>query len=214
MLWVVGGVAVAMVAFIVYLMWPRTPEHVLVVGDSVTFMSWEALTDEFGPGTALEAVARPGFTSTDLLPLVEEAIDSRADSGEKLDRAVFLVGYNDVWNEELDDDRLAEMVELSARYECAVWLTLPARPGGSEPAIGTFNPDLADEWNERLADLVGEHRNLHLVDDWAEAIDGAPDPATYLEEDGIHPNGAGQDLLARTMYEAVTNSCRFPEFSR
>lgn len=207
---VVGGVALALVAFIIYLMWPRTPEHVLIVGDSVTFMSWEALTDEFGSDTSLQPVARPGFRSNELLPLVEKAIDDRAGSGKKLDRAAFLVGYNDVWTETVGDDRLAEMVELSARYECAVWLTLPARPGGTEPAIGSFDAELAEDWNERMADLVAEHGNLHLVRDWAEAVDEASDPATYLEDDGIHPNGAGQNLLARTIHDAVINACRFP----
>lgn len=207
---VAGLVALAVVALIAYLVWPRTPEHVLIVGDSVTYLSWEALDQEFGPGTKLEPIARPGYRSTDLLPLVQEAIDARAESGEELDRAVFLVGYNDVWKDALDDDRLAEVVDLSARYECAVWLTIPARPAGEAPAVGTFDPDLADEWNGRLADLVGEHGNLHLVDDWADAIDGASDPDLYLEEDGIHPNTEGQKLLAETMHDAVINSCRFP----
>lgn len=207
---VVGLVALATVGLIAYLVWPRTPDHVLVVGDSVTYMSWDAIRDEFGGGTDLEPIARPGFRSTDLLPLVQEAIDKRAAAGHPLDRATFLVGYNDVWKEALDDDRLAEMVDLSARHECAVWLTIPARPAGEAPAVGTFDPDLADEWNERLAELVGRHDNLHLVDDWAEAVEGADDQSTYLDDDGIHPNAEGQKLLAKTVHDAVINSCRFP----
>lgn len=210
---VLGIITIAVVALIAYLMWPRTPDHVLVVGDSVTFMSWNALNDEFGSDTTLEPVARPGFRSTDLLPLVQKAIDDRASSGAALDRAIFLVGYNDVWQDN-GDDRLEELVELSARYECAVWLTLPTRPAGEPPASEVFDPTLADQWNERMADLVDEHRNLHLVTDWADAIEGSSDTDVYLDGDGIHPNLEGQKLLAETMYEAITNSCRFPEFSR
>jgi lysophospholipase L1-like esterase len=155
-------------------------------------------------------VARPGFRSTDLLPLVEAAIDKRAEAGHPLDRAIFLVGYNDVWRDALDDNRLGDLVEESARHECAVWLTIPVEPAGEPPAAGDFDPDLAEQLNEELAQLVEQHDNLHLVDDWARAIDDSASPGTYLEADGIHPNAEGEKLLAKTMYESIVSSCRFP----
>lgn len=207
---VVGLVALAVVGLIAYLVWPRTPEYVLVVGDSVTFMSFEDLKGEFGSDTKLDPVARPGYRSSNLLPFVEEAVAARERSGKALERAVLLVGYNDVWKEEVGQNRLAELVDLSARFECAVWLTLPVRPAGEPPAVGDFDPELGDEWNELMADLVGEHDNLHLVADWADAIEGADSADEYLDDDGIHPNDAGQKLLAETMHDAVISSCRFP----
>lgn len=206
---VVGLVAVAVVGLIVYLVWPRTPEYVLVVGDSVTFMSFEDLRDEFGPDTKLDPVARPGYRSSNLMPFVEDAVAARERSGKELERAVFLVGYNDVWKEEVGQNRLDEMVELSARFDCAVWLTLPVRPAGEPPAVGDFDPELGDDWNEMIADLVAEHDNLHLVTTWADAIEGASSADEYLDDDGIHPNDAGQELLAKTMHDAVIDSCRF-----
>lgn len=208
--------AVAVVALATFLLWPRTPDHVLVVGDSVTYMSFERLRREFGTGTDLEAVARPGFRSTDLLPLVETAIDGRDESGRPLDRAIFLVGYNDVWRDDTDHQDLEALVAESARYDCAVWLTLPTRPGGEDPATDEFDPDLpdfdpelADEWNERLADLIGEHDSLHLVTDWQDTIDESP-AARYLDDDGIHPNAAGQKRLAAIMHDSLRSACRFP----
>lgn len=207
---VVGIVVLGLGALIVYLMWPRNPDHVLFVGDSVTFLSWQAIDDRFGADTDLEAVARPGFRSVDLLPLAQEAMDDRAEAGHPLDRAIFLVGYNDVWQDELDRNELPALVALSARHECAIWLTIPARPGGDPPAADDFDPEQADALNEELTDLVGEHRNVHLVTEWAEAIDGASDPDIYLTEDGIHPNEEGQKLLARIMHDHIVSACRFP----
>ena len=205
---------VAVTALAAFLLWPRTPDHVLVVGDSVTFMSFEALRREFGPDTDLEAVARPGYRSTDLLPLTAEAIDRRAGAGRPLDRAIFLVGYNDVWRNQTDYEGLEALVEASARHECAVWLTLPTTPGGRPPTtdavdLPEFDPDLAEAWNERLADLVDQYGSLHLVTDWQTAIDDAP-ADRYLGDDGIHPNRTGQERLAEIMHDSLLSACRFP----
>lgn len=206
---VAAGVTVLAVgALTAYLVWPRTPDHVLVVGDSVTYLSWDAIDDRFGAGSELEALARPGFTAGDLLPLAEEAVDARADAGDDLERAILLVGYNDVWRG-ADDDALAQLVALSARHDCAVWLTLPTAPGGEPAGTGDFDPEAAEAWNERLAELVAEHDNLHLVTAWQEEIE-AGDPTRYLEPDGIHPTRAGQELLARTMDDGLRGACRFP----
>jgi lysophospholipase L1-like esterase len=208
--------AAAVAALAAFLLWPRTPDHVLVVGDSVTFMSFEALGREFGPDTDLEALARPGFRSTELLPLALEAMDRRDASGETLDRAIFLVGYNDIWQDETDHEDLEALVAESARHECAIWLTVPTSPGGEPPTtragnrqLPEFDPGVARAWNERLADLVAEHDSLHLVTEWQTTIDEAP-PSRYLDRDGIHPNDAGQERLAAIMHDSLLSACRFP----
>lgn len=207
---------VAVAALATFLLWPRTPDHVLVVGDSVTFMSFEALRREFGPDTDLEALARPGFRSTDLLPLTVEAVNRREAAGRPLDRAIFLVGYNDIWRDDTDHEDLEALVAESARHDCAIWLTVPTSPGGDppttdavDPDLPAFDPDLAEAWNERLADLVDEHESLHLVTEWQTTIDEAP-PSRYLDGDGIHPNQAGQERLATIMHDSLLSACRFP----
>ena len=202
---IVTMVAVALLA--TFLLWPRTPAHVLVVGDSVTYMSFEDLRAEFDPDTDLEPYARPGYRSTDLLPLATKAIANRVDAGLPLDRAIFLVGYNDVWLDQTEHRDLEKMVAESARFQCAIWLTLPTRPGGKPPATGDFDPELAERWNARLARLVKQHKSLHLVTDWQKAIEGAP-ASRYLEKDGIHPNSAGQEKLAEIMHNKLQSSCR------
>ena len=205
---VVSGItALAVIGLMVFLLWPRKPGHVLVVGDSVTYMSFEELRADFDPDTDLEVYARPGWRSTDLLPRVVKAVDDRAEAGKPLDRAIFLVGYNDVWRDQIDHDDLETMVKESARYRCAIWLTLPTRPGGKAPASRDFDPDLAEEWNDRLARLVGKHRSLHLVTAWQSSIEDAP-VSRYLEPDGIHPNPEGQKLMAGIMHDGLMSACR------
>jgi lysophospholipase L1-like esterase len=206
--WAGLAAVLATVLLATYLLWPRNPEHVLVVGDSVSYMSMPDVLQAFD-GTDVEAVTRPGFTSADLLPLTVKAIGERTSTRRPLDRAIFLVGYNDVWKNVPETKSLDELVEASARYECAVWLTLPARPGGKPPGAAVpFDPDGADAWNERLATLVKRHSNLHLVKDWAEAVDEAP-ADRYLTADGVHPNRAGMKKLASIMYDSLKSSCRF-----
>ena len=93
---------------------------------------------------------------------------------------------------------------------------MPTSPGGDppttdavDPDLPAFDPDLAEAWNERLADLVDEHESLHLVTEWQTTIDEAP-PSRYLDGDGIHPNQAGQERLATIMHDSLLSACRFP----
>lgn len=205
--WIIVGFALVVLAAVAYVVWPRRPEHVLIVGDSVTYMTAPDLDAEFS-GTKTEILAYPGDRSTDLLPITVKAIDERARAGKDLDRAIFLVGYNDVWMGQPDTRDLDRLVEASARYRCAIWLTIPARPGGKPPVVTNFDPAGADHWNQRMADLVGKHDNLHLVTEWAETIEGAP-AARYLEPDDIHPNRKGTETLARIMHDNLISKCRF-----
>lgn len=203
---VLGGTALAVVALVAYLMWPRTPDHVLIVGDSVSDQSWEQLEAAFGSDTSLQSVTRSGFTTGQLVPPTVEAIAEREQAGHELERAIFLVGYNDVWLTGPDYEALGRMVEASSRYECAIWLTLPVRPGGEPPGIGDFDPAVGDQWNRRVTELVAEHDNLHLVTEWADKVEAA-EPDTYLIPDGIHPNDAGKELLAQVMHDNLRSSC-------
>ena len=117
-----------------------------------------------------------------------------------------LVGYNNARLDELDARRSRRCAEATGRFDCGVWLTLPARPGGEESTYPDISSDELDRWNDRLAAVVGEHPNLHLADDWADAVDEAP-AGSLLKPDGLHPNAAGQRRLADAYRSALDRLC-------
>ena len=182
-----------------------------VVGDSVTFLAAGEIQAEYA-GDRTQFVAKPGFTSKDLLPLVRQAMAGGTGSGSggrrdtpatTRDRVVALVGYNDVRVRDLDGAALPALVEETSRFRCAVWLSLPARPGG-KVARNEFVPSrLVDQFNRRLAEEVDKYPNVHLADDWKSAVEGAP-TSELLRPDHVHPNDAGQQRLAAA-YKAATD---------
>lgn len=194
--WWVGGAALLAVIIVVAMLLLRSDDpgpiqgDVLIVGDSVTFMSIDPITEKLGADD-LEIVAIPGERSTDLLPRLQEAIERRGGPGsDALEKAAFLVGYNDVMREEVDQNVLAEMVEQSSHFDCAVWMALPGRFG------------------EALDDLiraeVDRFDSVHFHTGWAEAVDA---DGSLLQDDAVHPSEAGTVALAEAYRDAFDESC-------
>lgn len=178
---------------------------VFVVGDSVTYLSAGAIQQQFDPDH-LQFVAKPGFTSTMLLPLVRQAMAMSDEPAHDRQRVAALVGYNDVRVREVDTPSLRKLVDLTSEFECGIWLTLPSRPGGANASNPMVASRLVDQWNLRLKAEVARHENLHLVDDWKKAVEAAP-PGSLIKDDGIHPNDAGQQKLADIYRAAMDRSC-------
>ena len=181
------------------------PPKQFVIGDSVTFLSAGSIQERFDPNQ-LQFVARPGFTSTALLPLVEEAMAMSGEPAHARERVAALVGYNDVRVREVDTPSLRKLVDLTSQFECGVWLTLPSRPGGTDATNPMVSSPLIDEWNLRLRAEVARHDNLHLTDAWEQAVNAAP-KGKLIKDDGIHPNAAGQRLLAEVYRNAIDDNC-------
>ena len=180
-------------------LWQRPTSRLLVVGDSVTFMSAGAIEDAVERRVDLDFVAEPGYTSQALLPLVEEA-----GGQDTHDRAVFLVGYNDAIQGKVESPALERLVELSAAQGCAIWLTLPTAE--LTPGVQPAYPALAGRWNERLVRLAEPHGNVHVATGWADAV-GASQPGELLLPDRIHPNAAGSRALATAIADALGRFC-------
>src|SRR5689334_1649689 len=85
------------------------PPEQFVIGDSVTYLSAGSIQQRFDRNH-LEFVAKPGFTSTALIPLVEEAMSTSGDPANARERVAALVGYNDVRVREVDTPSLRELV--------------------------------------------------------------------------------------------------------
>ena len=185
---------------------PDGPEpDLFVIGDSVTYLSEDEIQTQF-EHTPLEFVAIPGYSSEMLLPDVLRAMGSPGDPAHARQRVAALVGYNDVRLREVDSDSMHTMVELTSKFQCGVWLTLPARPGGVDNANAMAESRFVDQFNLHLQAQVEKYDNLHLSEAWAQAVNNAP-LGKLLKKDGVHPNAAGRLLLAEIYRETIDEAC-------
>ncbi len=205
--WLLAGLAVLVLAVLVLLRWPRPQPRRLVVGDSVTYMSAPAIDSTLGPGYNLTIIGQPTFRSTDLLPLARGFADDHDGIDGQVDAdAVFLVGYNDVIRDDAVRADLGRMLAVAGRFRCAVWLTLPATPGGEPAGSPDFPAAEVRAWNERVREEAAEHRSIHVSEMWADAVDESR-ADLLLEPDGVHPALNGQVVLADAMRGALEESC-------
>jgi hypothetical protein len=181
---------------------PSTP-HVLLVGDSVTYMSGGPIGNDFGRAD-VHLIAVPGQRTQDMLPLMREWMDGPGASGVASDDVGILIGYNDVLRYTLGSRALPEMVDLSSRFRCAVWLELPARPGHQTSTNAKFPSADVDTWNLRLRHEVVGHRSIHLVDDWKRAVEA---DRSLVVDDFIHPTARGRIRLGAIYRAAIEREC-------
>jgi len=176
----------------------------LVVGDSVTYLSAGPIQTQLGP-SQVQLIGLPGYRSLDIYPYVQKALDQHSGPSASRQRAIFLVGYNDVMRRSVDSVALAPMLKQANSFECSVWLSLPVRPGGARSAEPRYDPDRATAWNARVADLAPAYPHVHVSDRWANAVDAPGE--MLLQVDGVHPNAAGQQQLAQEMSAALDTAC-------
>ena len=169
---------------------------ILFVGDSVTYMSAGQLDEEMRSEDP-RVLARIGFKSADMLPLLERDVARREEQGE-LKQVAILLGYNDVLQHQPDSPALGEVMALADRFDCAVWLTLPDIP---------LREREVTLWNQRVEDAAGSYRHVHVVDDWREAVNEAPAGELVQRKDGVHPTAAGARRLSEIYTEAVHRVC-------
>ena len=181
------------------------PPDTFIIGDSVTFLSAGRLQQQFDPNH-LQFVAKPGFTSADLLPLVIKAMGMPDGPAQAREHVGVLVGYNDVRVKDVSPPSLHEMVDATAQFKCGIWLTIPVRPYGKDNPNVMATSDLAAEWNLRMEHEVAQHPNLHIVHDWADAVTRSK-PGQLLKDDNVHPNEVGQVRLAAIYRSAMDHYC-------
>ena len=76
--------------------WPRARPELVMVGDSVTFLSIPAIEAELGDERDLDIRAYPGQRSNDLVLVVVQELVEREEADEPLPELALLVGYTDV----------------------------------------------------------------------------------------------------------------------
>ena len=195
----IGVVLLALVAGGVW-WWQRpTPvrQGVVFVGDSVTYISLDDLNRDLSSRHPA-FLARFGYRSTDLLPLLQLEVARKKDAGEPLRQIALLVGYNDVLRNDVESPALPEMMNLSAKFDCAVWLTLPDIP---------LHEQDTSRWNARVRAAAKGHRNVHVVETWRKAVNSATPGALVVVSDGVHPNAAGAARLTSIYLDAIGRFC-------
>lgn len=196
-----GGLAlVAVVAVVVLVANPMGGEgpDVVIIGDSVTDDAREQIFEVVDGRLQLEAV--PGARSVDMVDQLEIATEERTSAGQELEQVAVLVGYNDLTRGSLDDAALEDMVAATARFDCAVWFTLPDAEGLA------LDPEEATAWNDRLASLVDRDDAVHLDRGWQEAVN-ADGGDGLLDDDRLHPTEAGAETLAGVYRDALARRC-------
>ena len=196
---VLGIVAVVAIGAGLWVWLKPTPvaPGILFIGDSVTYMSTEELDGQLEAESPI-VVARVGATASDMLPLFEQAADKRVKEDDPLDQVAILIGYNDVLKDQVDDPTLGAFMDEANRFQCAVWLTLPDVP---------LRVDQVEVWNKRVTEAAKDRPNVHVVDDWREAVGSAEPGEITTRKDGVHPTPAGAKRLVEIYTDAVHRVC-------
>jgi lysophospholipase L1-like esterase len=168
---------------------------VVVIGDSVTDQSADRIVDAIGDDTAVLGLA--GYRTDELLPVAQDALAGSAPP----EVAVVMAGYNDLWQGREDQDTAAEIIDLMAEVDCAVWVLVPT--------VGPWDRDRARAFDDRVR-AAAEAAGVPVEDGWQEAVDesgGAEADDPLVVGDGVHPTDAGQRKVAEVMADAVDREC-------
>jgi lysophospholipase L1-like esterase len=167
---------------------------VAVIGDSITWMSADAIHDTLDPSYAVEitgvvgATARLQVHGTDI-PEFHQAAATEPDI------VIINLGTNDT-DESAEDilDDLSRARALFPSAACYVPVTLTTH------GVGTFRS------SSKAALYVNQVLPREHLADWASAVDAHP---SLVGPDGVHPTGDGSVALA-ALYKSAADSCAPP----
>ncbi len=172
-------------------------EGVLVVGDSVTFLSTKELVRAFDGAPEISVQGRLGNRTDQLLPVARQYV-------EKVDPSVIVIltGYNDL-DQRVDTSKAVnEMMDVTAGVPCSVWVLLPTK--------AKYPAEAAKAFNARIENLADQHPSVHVTEGWRDAVDDTSDErpdSDLISKDLIHPLPAGSQRLAQIEADAVSRQC-------
>lgn len=202
-------VAIVVVMAMIWWLWPRSNPRLVIVGDSVTFLSIPTIQDRLDDFD-LSIRAYPGQRSNELTLVVLDELTQLDAEDPPRDRIALLVGYNDVLRHIDEPDEVAELTKLAAGFTCGVVFTVPAPPPWNERPHDEHSAEefaaMFGDYNAKLASEVAKHPNLTLDTRWQEAVE-ASEPGELVDTDGVHPIEGGQQRLAQAYDEAIDEAC-------
>lgn len=181
---------------------PATPPRVVVIGDSITNLTDEALRRQLADvGVELHVVATNGATAKEMLA------EARPIADQPAGQVIVNVGTNDVFKKVETQRTLARVEELLALFpkaRCVHLVTVNEKifsfDGGVDDRIRAVNLEL-----RRLAD-----RDRVEIIDWSSIVERSYAGGTESEliaSDTVHPTNQGRERLAKAYTGAIT-SCQ------
>jgi lysophospholipase L1-like esterase len=200
-LWSLLALAVLLVALGVFIA-RRDRPSVVLLGDSITAGARPTLRsvlhDRYGPTID----GRGGMRVGEMWGAAENA------SAFPFSQVVINLGTNDVLADDQDLDEslvtMAGMATLFPQADCVHLVTISEVMQSPTVDAGAR----ARQFNAGLRELAASEEQIHLVD-WAGIVsaDEGGDPENRLTDDSVHPNAAGNRLLAEA-YEEALDRCR------
>ncbi|ORC15565.1 hypothetical protein A7979_07500 [Rothia nasimurium] len=155
--------------------------QVTIVGDSVTLASSSALSEVMPAATIDATVSR---TSAMAVPLIEQMVRD----GQVRSVLVLSVTANSTFS-------TSQLEELKAAVSPQGERKLVLVTG-----LGPANLTWIEPSNQIIREFAAQNPGVVFVADWQAAAQGHPE---YLLADGVHPQGKGLTVYARTVQEAV-----------
>ena len=157
-------------------------KNVTIIGDSITVGSKSALKEKF-----------PDIADSDINGRVSRPWsegNTIAKSMNLKNIVVFALGSN---SPGLTKAQVEETITIIGADKTIVFVT---NYNGKDKNVYTSN-------NNIFKDLAKSNSNI-IVADWAETVD--QNPETYLSGDLLHPNSAGANLFAETIWKAINSN--------
>ena len=169
-----------------------------MIGDSVTYLARQDVVTAFDWTDNVDPQGRPGWRTDELVPLAQDKVDE-----DRPEIFVVLTGYNDLTQGVDTSAAVGRMMDIAADQPCAVWILLPTK--------GRFDAADAQAFDQRIVGLAADHPDVHVEEEWRDAVDQDPGPAPdpgLVSDDEIHPTPAGLVRLAQVVEESASRHCR------
>ncbi|HEY2562080.1 MAG TPA: SGNH/GDSL hydrolase family protein [Acidimicrobiales bacterium] len=175
-------------------------------GDSITNVSFHPISNTLSPDYSVDILGQDGFTIAQTLPVLQTLLTGPEGAP---DDVILESGTNDVfrrtptWQADLDTE--ASMV---ANTQCVIFVNVSSHADYFNIQDGL--PPMVPSINAAMAEEVAAHPNFHLLD-WDAFIDKPGNYGAYIYHShyglGVHPNAAGQQVLANLELQALQQDC-------
>lgn len=172
-----------------------------MLGDSITALDTEAMTEVLGDVYRLDISGNFGATTAQVLP------EARDMARVSYDQVIINLGTNDVLQGLPAGPAVDNIAQMAAMFESARCVhVVTVNEHMVDPLTGQFTGQRAATFNEALRSWA-ESRDRVSVIDWnevaAQHLNDATPPTSLLTDDSIHPTDEGNEELNELYADAL-----------